>query len=286
MGLAVSSEATALGLAGSYHRRMRRFLGPLLLLALTPTAPAVSLPAGEPSVTVVSLSGNQSTTTDIAVQLVLVWPSGAEQATVDNGPGTASQTLLVADVVSWQLVPLGELEPGATRTVTVTFTGPSIAASSASDSIVLDTRPPRIPRQRLFPNGNGWFLAVRADDPGTGVRSVAVLGRTGQPLQTSGTCAADPCVTSTLQTYFARNARPRTVRVTDGAGNAKAKTLVRRATTCSAPDGRYPVFKATDRFYDCAEAGDRCNPDDGHFWNRSAYVRCRKVDGRYRVVVR
>jgi hypothetical protein len=259
-----------------------RTLGAVLApLALTATGaavsfPAVALPAGEPSVTIAGIDGNQETTTGIAVQLSLVWPAGAEQVTVDNGPGTATQTLPLADVVSWQLVPLGATEPGATRTVDVTFTGPSIGPTTVSDSIVLDSRPPRIPRQRLFPNGHGWFLAIRADDPGSGVRSVAVLGTAGQPLQSTVTCTTLPCPSSTLQTYFARRARPRTVRVTDGAGNAKATSVVRRATTCSPPAGRYPVFKPTDRFYDCVEVGDHCKPRDGHYWNRSAYVRCRQ----------
>jgi hypothetical protein len=259
---------------------IRGVLGPvpalLSLLALTATAPALALPAGDASVTIVGIDGNRETTTGIAVQLSLVWPAGAEQVTVDNGPGTASLTLPVADVVSWQLVPLGATEPGATRTVDVTFTGPSIVPTTVSDSILLDSRPPRIPRQRLFPNGHGWFLAVRADDPGSGVRGVAVLGTAGKPLQSTVICTALPCPTTTLQTYFAKRARPRTVRVTDGAGNAKAKSVVRRATTCSPPDGRYPVFKPTDRFYDCVQVGDHCRPRDGHFWNRSAYVRCRR----------
>jgi hypothetical protein len=74
--------------------------------------------------------------------------------------------------------------------------------------------------------------------------------------------------------------------LTDAAGNTKAVQLVRRATRCDAADGTYPVFELADRHYDCVRPGQRCNPDDGHFWNRSAYVRCREVDGRFRVVAR
>jgi hypothetical protein len=265
---------------------MRRLLG-LLTAALVslPAAPSSgALPVGEPAVTVVGLDGNSEATTGIVVQLQLVWPAGAEQVTVGNGDG-GGQTLPVSDIVSWQLVPLADNEPAATRTVTVTYTGPSIPAATTSDFIVLDTRAPRIPRQRLFPNGDGWFLAVRAEDLGTGLRSIAVLGRNGSPLQTTATCVSAPCPTSTLQTYFADRARPRALRVTDGAGNAKAKSIVRRATTCSPPDGSFPVFKATDRFYDCVAKGDRCRRTDGHFWNRSAYVLCREVGGKFRVVV-
>jgi len=46
------------------------------------------------------------------------------------------------------------------------------------------------------------------------------------------------------------------------------------------------VFTLDAGYYDCVEAGDRCRQDDGHFWNRSAYVRCREVDGRLRVVLK
>ncbi len=267
---------------------MPRTLVTLLAVLVATAAPAVpvasALPVGEPWVTVVGLDGNAETTTSIVVQLLLVWPEGTEQVTVSNGVGSA-QTLTVSDVVNWQLVPLADQEPAATRTVTVTFTGASIPATTRSDTIVLDSHVPRVPLQRLYANGDGWFLAVRAEDAGTGVRSLAVLGRTGSPFQTTITCASGPCPASTLQTYFADRARPRAVRATDAAGNAKVKNVVRRPTTCSPPDGRFPVFKATDRFYDCVEQGDRCRRTDGHFWNRSAYVRCRKVEGRFRVVV-
>jgi len=271
---------------------MPRLVGLLALLLTAPalytapsaTAQEASRAVGEPSVTVVGLDGNAATTTSIVVQLQLVWPEGAEQVTVGNEDG-GSQTLTVSDIVTWQLVPLAVGQPAATRTVSVTFTGPSIPATTRSDTIVLDSRVPRVPRQRLFANGDGWFLAVRADDAGTGLRTIAVLGRTGGPLQTTATCPAAPCPTSTLQTYFADRARPRAVRVTDGAGNAKVKNIVRRETTCSPREGSYPVFKATERFYDCVEKGDRCRRTDGHFWNRSAYVRCREVDGKFRVVV-
>jgi hypothetical protein len=267
-------------------RRLLALLTGLLALssALYAAPSADALPVGEPSVTVVGLDGNAETTTSIVVQLRLVWPEGTEQVTVSNGDGTA-QTLTVSDFVNWQLVPLAGQEPAATRTVTVTFTGASLPATTRSDTIVLDSYVPRVPLQRLFANGDGWFLAVRAEDAGTGVRSIAVLGRTGSPLQTTATCGSGPCPVSTLQTYFADRARPRAVRATDAAGNAKVKNVVRRPTTCSPPDGRFPVFKPTDRFYDCVEQGDRCRRTDGHFWNRSAYVRCRKVDGLFRVVV-
>ena len=257
---------------------------PALYAAPPAAAQVIGLPVGEPSVTVLGLDGNTETTSSLVVQLVLVWPAGADQVTVSNGDGS-SQTMTVSDVVSWQLVPLAGEEPAATRTVTATFTGPSITATTRSDTIVLDSHVPRVPRKRLFANGDGWFLAVRAEDAGTGVRSIAVLGRTGSPLQTTATCVSGPCPTSTLQTYFADRARPRAIRATDAAGNAKVKTVFSRATTCSPRDGSFPVFKATDRFYDCVEQGDRCQRTDGHFWNRSAYVRCRKVAGKYRVVV-
>ena len=257
----------------------------LLPVLLAAPGPAGALPPGDPaSVTVESLDADPITTASIQVQLLLVWPGGADQASVTNGDST-TRAFPVTDLVSWQLVPLADNEPAATRTVTVTFTGPAIPAATTSDSIVLDTRAPRVPRQRLLPNGDGWFLAVRAEDPGTGLRSIAVLGRNGSPLQTTSICVSAPCPTSTLQTYFADRARPRALLVTDGAGNPKAKNVVLRATTCSPPDGSFPVFKATDRFYDCVEHGDRCRRTDGHFWNRSAYVRCREVGGKFRVVV-
>jgi hypothetical protein len=142
-----------------------------------------------------------------------------------------------------------------------------------------------LPIQRLFQNGKGWFLATEVEDRGTGVRSIALLGRTGAPITGLDVCALSLCPQTAAEAFFLKRARPRLARLTDAAGNAKAVKLVRRATTCSQEAGRYPVFTLDPGYYDCVEEGERCVRDDGHFWNRSAYVRCWQVDGKYRVVV-
>lgn len=249
-------------------------------------APATGLPAGEPaSVTIQSYAGNQVTSNDIEVQLLLTWPAGADHVQVGNGDGS-TQTLAVADVVSWQLVPLPSTSAGATRTVTVTFTGADLAPVTVSDDILLDTKPARLPVQRLFQNGKGWFLGAQPEDDGAGVSAIALLGSTGQPLTGQVLCSATLCDHQATVTFFLDHVRPRQARITDAAGNAKAVRLVRRTTRCDVTAASYPVFKPADRFYDCVRPGQRCTPDDGHYWNRSDYVRCRKVAGRFRVVER
>jgi len=262
-----------------------------LLLATTSVAtsaltavPASSAP-GAASVTVQNLAGGVDTTSDISVRLVLTWPAGADQVTVGNGDGT-TQTYAVADVLGWQLTPVSTGQPAETKTVTVTYTGPGISPTTSGDSILLDTVAPRVPEQRLYQNGKGWFLAVRAEDAGTGLRGFALLGRTGQPITGRVVCSTPLCASPVTEAIFLAKARPRHVRVVDGAGNAKVVQLVRRATRCSIAEERYPVFTLGPRFHDCYSPGVRCHPDDGHFWNRSAYVRCREVDGRFRVVER
>jgi hypothetical protein len=258
-----------------------------LLLALAPATPllaAGALPAGPPSVVVQSLTGNVYTTTSISVRLVLTWPTGAEQVTVTNGDG-AFQTFPVADTVEWQLAPLPPKTPAQDKAVTVTYTGPGIADVTLNDTILLDDQAPRLPDQRLFQNGKGWFLAARAEDAGAGVAAIALLGSTGQPIKGTVVCGAPLCPDTAPEAFFLKRARPRVARLTDAAGNTKAVQLVRRATRCSLTDQRFPVFTLAQGYYDCVQGGDRCRPDDGHFWNRSAYVRCLKTDGRYRVVV-
>ena len=266
---------------------MRRLLALALLFAAfgtVPPGPAAALPPGDPSVTIATYASAMDTTTTIQVRLLLVWPAGADQVAVTNGDGT-SQTYAVADSLDWQLTPPTPKTPAETRTVTVTFTGPSVASVVRSDTILLDVRAPRLPVQRLFQNGKGWFLATQVEDRGSGVRSIALLGRTGAPITGLDVCALSLCPPTAVEAFFLKRARPRLARLTDAAGNAKAVQLVRRATTCPQDDGRYPVFTLDAGYYDCVEEGDRCRPDDGHFWNRSAYVRCREVDGKLRVVV-
>jgi hypothetical protein len=266
-------------------RRLPPLVAGLLVLAFSAPGPVAALPTGDASVTVQSYTGNVDTTTSIAVQLLLVWPEGADHVVVTNGDGNA-QTFAVADALGWQLVPLASTSPGENRTVTVTYTGPGIASVTRSDSILLDTKAPRLPVQRLFQNGKGWFLAATAEDDGAGVSGISLLGRTGAPIAGSVVCSAPLCGAQSTQAFFLRRARPRVARLTDAAGNTKAVQLVRRATRCDVADGTYPVFELADRYYDCVRAGQRCNPDDGHFWNRSAYVRCREVDGRFQVIAK
>lgn len=266
-------------------------MGALTVLLLAPVcvpsasgAPPASLPPGPPSVVVQSLTGGDEATDSIAVRLALVWPPGAGQATVDNGDGLA-QTFAVADALDWQLAPLGATDASAARTVSVRFTGDGIPDAMTSDTIVLDTTAPRVPLQRLYQNGEGWFLALGAEDRGTGLRSIALLGRTGQPLQTLTVCVAGACAPRATEIFFTERARPRVARVTDAAGGSKVVTLVRRATHCSLASSSYPVFTADPGFYDCYRAGDRCRQHDGHFWRQSAYARCRAVGDVHRVVV-
>ena len=256
---------------------MRRLL-PLLLLLTTLGAvpgPADALSAGDPSVSIATYSGATDATTSIQVRLLLVWPEGADSVQVTNGDGT-TQTYAVADSLDWQLVPPASDAAAEIRTVTVTFTGPSIAGVVRSDTILVDMQAPRLPVQRLFQNGKGWFLASRIEDRGTGVGSIALLGSTGAPITGVDVCALTLCPPTADVPFFLKRARPRMARLTDAAGNAKAVRLVRRATSCAQDAGRYPVFTLADGYYDCVEAGDRCRQDDGHFWNRSAYVRCRR----------
>jgi hypothetical protein len=265
-----------------------RHLLPLVLLLTTLGAapgPADALSVGDPSVTIATYSGATDATTSIQVRLLLVRPEGADSVQVTNGDGI-TQTYAVADSLDWQLVPPASSAAAEIRTVTVTFTGPSIAGVVRSDTILVDMQAPRLPVQRLFQNGKGWFLASRIEDRGTGVRSIALLGSTGAPITGVDVCALTLCPATADVPFFLKRARPRMARLTDAAGNAKAVRLVRRATSCAQDAGRYPVFTLADGYYDCVEAGDHCRQDDGHFWNRSAYVRCREVDGRRRVIVR
>ncbi len=265
----------------------------LVSLPMTPgPAPAASLPdrapalvAGAPSVEVVSLGGRTDATTSIAVNLALGWPAGADQVTVTNGDGAAATFPTTAEL-PWQLVPLPAQSVGATRTVTATYSGPGLAPITVSDSIVLDDRAPRLPKQRLYQNGRGWFLAASAEDAGSGVAVLAVLGGAGKPLQTFTWCAALPCATSVSVTHFFAKARPRQLRVTDVAGNAKVVHVARRATRCRTSRDEFAVFKPDGSHYDCVVPGRRCRPDDGHFWKQSAYVRCRQVHGEPKVVLR
>ena len=79
-----------------------------------------------------------------------------------------------------------------TRTVTVTFTGPTIAGVVRSDTILVDMQAPRLPVQRLFQNGKGWFLASRIEDGGTGVGSIALLGQHRGPDRGRGRLRPHP----------------------------------------------------------------------------------------------
>jgi hypothetical protein len=264
----------------------RLALLPLLVTALAASplpAPASAVP-GAPSVTVQSLTGNPETTTSIAVHLLLTWPAGAEQVTVTNGDG-AFATYAVVDSLDWQLTPVPAKTAAQIKTVTTTYTGTAIASVTVTDSILLDVQGPRLPEQRLYQNGKGWFLAAQVEDRGAGVASIALLGRTGAPITSTVVCADPLCPAVATEAFFLKRARPRLARLTDAAGNAKVVALVRRATRCSVADGSYPVFTLGSGYYDCVQGGDRCRPDDGHFWHPSAYVRCRLVHGRNVVVV-
>jgi hypothetical protein len=266
--------------------RLLTLVGGVLLLTCSAQAPVGALPPGDPaSVSVQSYAGNPDTTTSIAVQLLLVWPDGADQVAVTNGDGVL-QTFPVADSLSWQLASISSTSPGENRTVTVTYSGPAIAAVTRSDTILLDNKPPRLPVQRLFQNGKGWFLAATAEDGGAGVAGISLLGGTGAPITGLVVCSAPLCPARTTQAFFLRKARPRVARLTDAAGNVKAIGLVRRSTRCAVANERFPVFTLSPGYYDCVRPGDRCTLDDGHFWNRSAYVRCRPVAGKLRVVAK
>ncbi len=246
--------------------------------------PGPTPPTAESYVRVSSLTGNADTTNDLAVRLALSWPAGAQRAWIATDGGVAV-SLPVAAAVDWQLPPVPAHQPQAVRTVTVTYRGPGIADTTRTDSIVLDTQAPRVPLQRLFDNGKGWFVVVNAGDLGTGLARILLLSRRATSMKEKVVCQAIPCASSTAQVFFTR-LRPGNVRVTDAAGNAKAVRLVRRATSCSPRAGEYPVFEGLKGGYDCYSAGDRCTPDDGHYWNKSGYVRCRKLAGRFRVVER
>ena len=108
---------------------MRRLLPLLLLLTTLGAVPgsADAVSAGDPSVTIATYSGATDATTTIQVRLLLVRPDGADSVQVTNGDGT-TQTYAVADSLDWQLVPPASNAAAEIRTVTVTFTGPTIAA--------------------------------------------------------------------------------------------------------------------------------------------------------------
>ena len=169
--------------------------------------PADARSVGDPSVTIATYSGATDATASIQVQLLLVWPAGADQVTVTNGDGS-SQTYAVADTVGWQLVPSHPQTPAQIRTVTVTYSGPGVAGVALSDTILLDMQAPRLPVQRLFQNGEGWFLA-------TGSRTAARCGQhraAGQQRASIAgvdVCGATLCPATAPEAFFLKRARPR-----------------------------------------------------------------------------
>ena len=273
---------------------MRRFLLRPATAAALLAAVAITLPAAQaasidppdpgqpPYVLITALDGDPDTTTSLVVQLHLNWPVGAEQVLVTNGDGLATTLALNASLMDWQLLPLEAGAAASTRTVTVTYRGPAIADATVADSIVLDSQPPRLPLQRLYANGKGWFLAMKAQDRGTGVQGIALLGSSGQPITGTVVCSASACPADAFKTFFTASARPRLARVTDAAGNSKAVTLVRRETTCHRERGSYPVFRGLRGGYDCFAEGARCSKSDSHYWHESAYARCRQ--GRVKII--
>jgi hypothetical protein len=272
---------------------MRLLVRPATALALLaavaispPAAQAASIdppdPGQPPYVVITALDGKPDTTTSLVVQLHLNWPAGAEQVLVTNGDGLVTTLTLNAPVVDWQLLPLAADTAADTRTVTVTYRGPAIADATVADDIVLDSQPPRLPLQRLYANGKGWFLALKAQDRGTGVQGIALLGSSGQPITGTVVCSSSACPADAFKTFFTASARPRLVRVTDAAGSSKALTLVRRETTCHRDRGSYPVFRGLRGSYDCFAEGARCSKSDSHYWRESAYARCRQ--GRVQII--
>jgi hypothetical protein len=132
-----------------------------------------------------------------------------------------------------------------------------------------------VPRQRLYNDGDGWILALKAQDRGTGVASVALLTKTGKGLGKVIVCAKANCPETTRQVFTSKKKRPRFAQIIDAAGNPKVVKLVRRATACSTPP-QYLVLKGNHGDYDCFKEHDECSKTDGHLWSLSLYVRCRK----------
>ncbi len=226
-------------------------------------------------VVITGLDGDVDNTNTIAVKLNLNWPQGAQNADITNGDGTFQTVTLGPESIDWQLRPLSGSAPSESRLVSVTYRGPGISNSNVVDAITLDTKPPALAHQRLYNDGDGWILALKAQDRGTGVASVALLTKAKKGLGKVTVCAKSNCPENTRQVLTSKKKKPRFARIVDAAGNPKVVKLVPRATACSTPP-QYLVLKGNHGDYDCFKERDECSKTDGHLWSLSLYVRCRK----------
>lgn len=244
-----------------------------------PAGPIPPDPASTPYVVIESLDGDLYSTPRRKVRLRLNWPKGTMSASISNLKSKV-RTKTVADMVTWRLQPA---KRSATRGVRVRFRGPGVPDVIVGDTIEFDPAPPELPEAVLLPSGQGWYVGLLAEDPGTGVGSIAVLNADQQPIDDELVCGLDQCDEEVDIAFSTKFARPAFVEITDAAGNARVVTLeqTRAATNCAYVPYRDPAYQL-----ECVRVAQRCGRLKPLLrWRESNEVRCRRVDSdRFRVV--
>lgn len=207
-------------------------------------------------VVITSLTGDPDNTSTADVLLRLNWPKGAREAFANNGAGDPDVRIaLTAEPVPWRLRPAAKSEA---REVVVTFRGPDINASD-DDIITLDPTAPRVEEYVLTrTRGKRWYLGVLATDDrdGSGVRVIEVLNRKRRVLRELELCGTRTCEARVARGLTRIKGKPRFVRVTDAAGNARRRKIAVTSAKC-----RILVYERVEvTNYACFLPGDRCKP--------------------------
>jgi hypothetical protein len=247
-----------------------------------PAGPVPPDPANTPYVVIESLTGDLYSTPTRKVRLRLNWPKGTTSALISNR-NTQTKTLTVSDVLTWRL--RGAKHP-TVRGVRVRFRGPHVPDVIVGDTIELDPNPPDVPVAVLLRSDEGWYVALRAEDQGTGVSKVAVLSEEKHTLDEETVCTLRQCAEDVDVALTAMFWRPAFLQVTDPAGNVQVLPL--KVTTAASIDCAYSLvpYRKPPSDLRCVKLGQRCGRLKPLLqWWVSPDVRCRAVDGEhYRVV--
>lgn len=235
-----------------------------------PPGPDPPKPGQPASVLIVSKSNNFDYTTSPTVDLQLNWPKGAQKVHIDNQAGDVGEDRELKPVIEWQLRPAQDGIGGA-RTVQVRFTGPGIDVTPNPDTIELDTAKPRVRKKTLIGSPkNGWTVAVKAGDQGSGVRSIAALDASGKPIETATVCRSTQCGGAATRVFTKLSVKPRRALVTDAAGNARSASL--SAFECSSPKTIEAFTVGGD--LGCFRHRQRCKPKAYDYKGGNPSVRC------------
>jgi hypothetical protein len=252
-----------------------------------PAGPVPPDPANTPYVRIESLKGDAYSTPSRRVKLLLNWPKGTVSALISNQNATI-RTKTVSSVVIWLLRPA---KHPAERGVRVRFRGPHVSDVIVGDTIIVDPTAPEVSEAVLLPFGEGWYVGLTAEDPGTdrdpgtGISAVALLDESMKLIDEQLLCNRDQCekdVDIALSTLLIQ---PAFIQVVDPAGNIQVQPLPE--TTAASLNCAFLLvpYRTPPSGVECVQIGQRCGKLKPLLRWRVTEVRCRSLDGvHYRVV--